>query len=210
MGEAGVVFADGGRVCPGRGQYGVVWDAVSGECVLGPLEGHTSPGEFGVVSDSRRVVSGRDGRCVWDAVGECVLGRGGTLRCFRCRFLLTAGVWCQVVDNTARVGCRIRGVSVGAAEGTQIRCFRFRFLLTAGGVRVVGQYGACRMPCQGECVLGPLGGCVCGGSVSFLLTAGVWCQGRGRDGARVGCRVGGMRVGAAGGAHAGEFGVVFC
>ena len=41
--------ADGRRVVSGSYDNTVrVWDAVSGECVLGPLEGHTE-GEFGVV-----------------------------------------------------------------------------------------------------------------------------------------------------------------
>ena len=55
-----------------------VWNAVSGKCVLGPLQGHT-----GVVrsvsfsGDGKLIVSGSgDGTVrVWNAVsGECVLG----------------------------------------------------------------------------------------------------------------------------------------
>ena len=38
-------------------------------------------------------------------------------------------------------------------------------------------------------------------SVSFSADGRRGCPGRGQYGARVGCRVGGMRVGAAGGAH---------
>ena len=42
--------ADGRRVVSGSRDNTVrVWDAVSGECVLGPLEGHTGCGDFGVV-----------------------------------------------------------------------------------------------------------------------------------------------------------------
>jgi len=55
-----------------------VWDAVSGECVLGPLEGHTDlVSSVSISADGRRVVSGSYDKTVrvWDAVsGECVLG----------------------------------------------------------------------------------------------------------------------------------------
>ena len=55
-----------------------VWDAVSGECVLGPLEGHTDGvSSVSFSADGRRVVSGSWDKTVrvWDAVsGECVLG----------------------------------------------------------------------------------------------------------------------------------------
>ena len=45
------ISADGRRVVSGSHDKTVrVWDAVSGECVLGPLEGHTREmGDFGVV-----------------------------------------------------------------------------------------------------------------------------------------------------------------
>ena len=69
---------DGSRIVSGSYDNTVrVWDAVSGECVLGPLEGHTD----GVKSvsfsgDGSRIVSGsydntvRVGRGIW---GVCVL-----------------------------------------------------------------------------------------------------------------------------------------
>ena len=66
---------------------------------------------------------------------------------------------------------------------------------------------------SGECVLGPLEGHTERvRSVSFSADGRRVVSGSSRqDGARVGCRVGGMRVGAAGGAHGrGDFGVVFC
>ena len=41
---------DGKRIVSGSYDRTVrVWDAVSGECVLGPLEGHTDGGEVSVV-----------------------------------------------------------------------------------------------------------------------------------------------------------------
>ena len=72
--------ADGRRVVSGsRSDKTVrVWDAVSGECVLGPLEGHTDlVTSVSFSADGRRVVSGSWDNTVrvWDAVsGECVLG----------------------------------------------------------------------------------------------------------------------------------------
>ena len=59
--------------CRVVGQWECVWDAVSGECVLGPLEG-TRFGVFSVdFADGRRVVSGsRDNTVrVGCRVGEC-------------------------------------------------------------------------------------------------------------------------------------------
>ena len=59
-----------------------MWDAVSGECVLGPLEGHTD--EVSSVSfsgDGSRIASGSNDKTVrvWDAVsGECVRVVEGT------------------------------------------------------------------------------------------------------------------------------------
>ena len=68
---------DGKRIVSGSLDSTVrVWDAVSGECVLGPLEGHT--GGVRSVSfsgDGKRIVSGSRDRTVrvWDAVsGECL------------------------------------------------------------------------------------------------------------------------------------------
>eukprot|EP00946_MAST-07B_sp_MAST-7B-sp1_P002175 g2175.t1 len=68
---------DGSRIVSGSDDKTVrVWDAVSGECVLGPLEGHTSwvrPVSF--CGDGSRIVSGSGDETVrvWDAVsGECV------------------------------------------------------------------------------------------------------------------------------------------
>ena len=59
-----------------------VWDAVSGECVLGPLEGHTSSvSSVSFSGDGSRIVSGSDDKTVrvWDAVaGECVRVVEGT------------------------------------------------------------------------------------------------------------------------------------
>ena len=59
-----------------------VWDAVSGECVLGPLEGHTDGvNSVSFSGDGSRIVSGsRDNTMrVWDAVsGECVRVVEGT------------------------------------------------------------------------------------------------------------------------------------
>jgi WD40 repeat protein len=55
-----------------------IWDAVSGACVVGPLEGHTNGVSSVAYSpDGSKVVSGSDDRTVriWDAVsGECVVG----------------------------------------------------------------------------------------------------------------------------------------
>ena len=72
--------ADGRRVVSGSNDKTVrVWDAVSGECVLGPLEGHTSwVTSVSFSGDGRRAwCPGRRDKTVrvWDAVsGECVLG----------------------------------------------------------------------------------------------------------------------------------------
>ena len=75
-----------------------MWDAVSGECVLGPLEGHTD----GVTSvsfsgDGKRIVSGSlIGQCVWQLyLGSACWGHWrGTLLCDQCRFLVMASVLC--------------------------------------------------------------------------------------------------------------------
>ena len=164
--------ADGGRVVSGSWDKTVrVWDAVSGECVLGPLEGHTDEvSSVSISADGRRVVSGSWDKTVrvWDAVsGECVLGplEGHT-------------------DEVTLVS------------------------FSAGGRRVVSgsrddTVHACGMPCRGNACWGRWRGTRLVSSVSIsLLTAGVWCPGRmARRCACAGCRVGGMRVGAAGGAH---------
>ena len=66
---------DGSRIVSGSDDGTVrVWDAVSGECVLGPLEGHT--GDVNSVSfsgEGSRIVSGSRDKIVrvWDAAGNC-------------------------------------------------------------------------------------------------------------------------------------------
>jgi WD40 repeat protein len=70
---------DGRRIVSGSGDNSVrVWDAETGQTVLGPFEGHT--GDVNCVSfspDGRRIVSGSDDKSirVWNAeTGQMVLG----------------------------------------------------------------------------------------------------------------------------------------
>ena len=70
---------DGTRIVSGSGDKTVrVWDALSGQCVLGPLEGHTDwVRSVSFSPDGTRIVSGSYDKTVrvWDASsGECVLG----------------------------------------------------------------------------------------------------------------------------------------
>ena len=115
---------DGSRIVSGSSDKTVrVWDAVSGECVLGPLEGHTDlVRSVSFSADGRRVVSGslgQDGARVGCRVGGMRVGSaGGAHELTRCRFLLTAGVWCPGRgQDGARVGCGVGGMRVGAAGG---------------------------------------------------------------------------------------------
>ena len=67
---------DGSRIVSGSYDNTVrVWDAVSGECVLGPLEGHTgSVRSVSFSPDGSRIVSGSWDKTVrvWDAVSGAV------------------------------------------------------------------------------------------------------------------------------------------
>ena len=70
---------DGARIVSGSVDYCLrVWDAVSGQCVLGPLQAHTdSVRSVSFSPDGARIVSGSWDKTVrvWDAVsGQCVLG----------------------------------------------------------------------------------------------------------------------------------------
>ena len=75
------ISADGRRVVSGSDDNTVrVWDAVSGECVLGPLEGHTGEVVTSVSfsADGRRVVSGSGTRrcaCGMPCRGNACWGR---------------------------------------------------------------------------------------------------------------------------------------
>ena len=102
-----------------------MWDAVSGECVLGPLEGHTGwVNSVSFSGDGSRIVSGSGDKTVrvWDAVsGECVLGplEGHTRWVMSVSF---SGDGLRIVsgssDNTVRVWDAVSGECVRVVEGT--------------------------------------------------------------------------------------------
>ena len=54
-----------------------VWDGLSGECVLGPLEGHTEETTVSFSSNSQHILSGSADKTikVWDSSsGTCIIG----------------------------------------------------------------------------------------------------------------------------------------
>ena len=199
-----------------------VWDAVSGECVLGPLEGHTSwVSSVSFSGDGSRIVSGFLDKTVrvWDAVsGECVLGplEGHTSWVTSVSFSgdgsrIVSGSW----DKTVRVWDAVSGECVlGPLEGHTDRVSSVSF--SGDGSRIVSGSGDKTVrvwdAVSGECVLGPLEGHTRWGEVGVVFWGRVAHRVRvwGQDRAGVGRGVWGVRVGSAGGAHGlGEFGVVF-
>ena len=79
-----VSFSGDGKLIVSGSHDGTVrvWNAVSGECVLGPLEGHTGwVTSVSFSGDGKLIVSGSDDGTVrvWNAVsGECVRVIEGT------------------------------------------------------------------------------------------------------------------------------------
>ena len=66
---------DGTRVVSDQATTVRIWDAASGECVVGPLTGTPRCEIGGVLSDGTRVVSGRTIRCAFGMRrGEAVVG----------------------------------------------------------------------------------------------------------------------------------------
>ena len=155
-----------------------VWDAVSGECVLGPLEGQSEVNSVSFSGDGSRIVSGsgRDragvGRSVW---GVRVGSAGGT----RLGGRVVSGTGrASSGSGTTPCGCGTRclGSVLGPLEGhtSEVRC---RFLGTGRascpglGTRPCG----CGTRVSGECVLGPLEG----------HTGWVWSVSFSGDGSRI-------------------------
>ena len=105
-----------------------IWDAASGECVVGPLDGHTSYVLSVAFSpDGTRVVSGSYDKTVriWDAAsGECVVVGPLDRHTSYVNSVAFSPDGTRVVsgsrDNTVRIaGCgvgRVRGRSFGRAH----------------------------------------------------------------------------------------------
>ena len=219
-GVSSVSFSvDGSRIVSGSDDKTVrVWDAVSGECVLGPLEGQECESvSFSV--DGSRIVSGSGDKTVrvWDAVsGECVLGplEGHTDSVSRCRLV-----------GTGRASCRGRGTRpcVWDAVSGESCWVRWRGTLVSCEVNRCRLVGTGRASCRGRTTRPCVCGTRCLGSACWVRWRGTRevCRCRLVDGSRivsgyvrqyracVGRGVWGVRVGSAGGAHGNsEVGVV--